>query len=117
MTDTLRVFKIRTSLDSKGFRVEVRECTDTERFSVGLNRDAMAVTITALDDKAVITLVVGSPVVGDWNEVKAARSAISFATEPSCHDDPLDREWVERYGEALSYGAVAHSILRDPDDN
>lgn len=108
---SLRTFLIKGNLQSKGFRLVVRECTPQERATVELTRDAVTVVITALDDRQSITLTVGSPIIGDWNEVDAAQAAISFACEPSCHDNLDNREWSESYGEALGCGAFTHKLL------
>ncbi len=91
------------------FSIAVSECTPTERAGVEMSRDCLSVRINA--KAGAIVIVVGSPIIGDWQEVDAVRAAISFASTPSCHDDAADREWSESNGELLSNEAFCHRLL------
>lgn len=100
------------------FAITVRELTSSE-LSANANhrrdlfdsrREYLAVDIRAKGD-GVLTCLVGSPVVGEWNPERAARSAVSFASERSCWDLPSEREWVEAHGEELSNEAFCHRVL------
>ena len=75
------------------------------------SRDYIAVTIRAKRERESITLLVGSPVCGEWSDVLAARSAISFASAPWCADDPTEKAWIEAHGEDLSNEAFCHRTL------
>lgn len=70
----------------------------------------MAVVIRAKGGDA-LTCVVGSPMIGSWDEDRATRSAISFASEISCWDSQEERTWVETHGEQLFNEACCHAVL------
>lgn len=100
------------------FRINVRDLTDEEntanRSGIAEGRDYFAVDFFDKDG-ASITCCVGSPIVmmqgESWNETTAARSAVSFACEPSCFDDEQERAWSEQNGEDLLNEAYCHRIL------
>jgi hypothetical protein len=94
-----------------GFTLTARELTDAERAANrDPGRDYIAIDISAKGDGA-ITLCVGSPVCGEWDENRAARAAISFANAPWCADDPGERAWMEAHGEELTNQAYCHRVL------
>lgn len=94
------------------FSVIVRELHDDERSQATDNqRDYMTVAFIHKPTGHYLNVVIGSPVYGEWNEDRAARSAISFASEPSCWDTDKDREWSEWYGETLTNEAFSHTVL------
>ncbi len=75
------------------------------------NREWIAVTIRHRPSGAEISFPVGSPVYGDFDEVKAARSAISFASTWYCHEGAEEQEFARLYGEALTNEAFCHRTL------
>lgn len=93
------------------FTISVRELTADERAANrDMSRDYMAVMIRHKSNDLIVA-VVGSPQMGSWNEDKAARSAISFASEESCWNDPKENLWVRLYGEDLTMEAFNHGVL------
>ncbi len=92
------------------FTIKVEPIANPLSRNLDLSRDWYQVTIhrkTSGD----ISFPVGSPVYGDFDEIRAARSAISFASEPSAHDNPQDSEWASVFGEDLSNEAFNHRTL------
>lgn len=99
------------------FTLTARELTLKERQDnqpgIAEGRDYIAIEIRAKSEgwPAKLVVCVGSPICGDWSEDKAARSALSFASEPSCWDEPKDRAWVDCHAETLISEASCHGVL------
>ncbi len=93
------------------FTLTVRDLTSDEwARESDRSRDYYRVTIRSADGPE-LGMSVGSPVYGKWSETLAARSALSFASEPNCWDDPAECEWVRMYGEELTNEAIGHRVL------
>ena len=62
-----------------------------------LQRDHITIVIFAKGEDKGLVVPVGSPIImtrgKSWDECAAARSALSFASEPSCWDDTDEQEW------------------------
>lgn len=102
------------------FTITARELTAEEwqsnRSGVTEGRDYIAIVIRAKSEGwPQLTLCVGSPIIMTqghvWDEDAAARSALSFASEPSCWDKPEDKAWVDCHGETLTNEAFCHRTL------
>lgn len=96
------------------FTLTARELTPEERIQnrsgYTEGRDYIAIDIRARAG-GLLTCCVGSPVCGEWDEDHAVRSALSFASEPSCWDTSADEEWVCTHGEELINEALCHGVL------
>jgi hypothetical protein len=94
----------------------VEENTDN-RGGITEGRDYIAIEIRSKGEGWPHRLIVcvGSPIIMTqghvWNADTAARSALSFASEPSCWDEPKDRAWVDCHGETLANEAYCHKVL------
>lgn len=111
MSDYLKRYRL------PSFVLTAREPTDDERTASGEcgKRDVITIEIRRKGEKTSLVVPVGSPVImvqgKIWNEDSAARSALSFASAPSCWDDQTDREWSRENGERLTNEAFCHRIL------
>lgn len=98
----------------QGFALHACEPTAEESRS-DLQRNYITVVIFAKGEDKGLVLPIGSPIImtrgKSWDETSAARSALSFASEPSCWDDPDEQEWSRDNGESLTMAAYCHREL------
>lgn len=94
-----------------GFTIGVRYPTPEERRQVDSSRDCLVAELRSVDTRRSLVCVMGSPMVGSWDEDSAARCALSFAAEPGCWDDPADNAWSREHGEDLTDAAFCHKVL------
>lgn len=97
-----------------GFTLYACEPTEDE-WRLDTQRNYITIVIFVRGEDKGLVVPVGSPIImmrgESWDECAAARCALSFASEPSCWDDPDEQEWSRDNGESLTMAAYCHREL------
>lgn len=109
-------FYIRDYSGKLTYKLVVRDATEREERSTMNGAEGVLEIYEPRHRKPALTVVVGQPAcrTSNWddNSVRATVCAgLSFASEPSCWDDPAEREASESVGTSAAEAALGHRTL------